>query len=307
MLLNAFAYRHAHAMTHFAIGGNRTRLPEVLTRWEKLGVLFTGVSLPRPETTSPATTLGAATSPLTIPCANGIRLGAWYHPGDRSKPLSICFHGYGGEKSGTLPEAEVFSSLGFSALLVDFRGSGGSSEAYTTIGFREAEDVTAAVQYARRELQHSKIYLYGQSMGAAAILRAIDTGGVKADAVILEAVFDRMLTTVRHRFELMGLPAFPGAELLVLWGGWQFGFNGFAHNPVRYAARVECPILFLHGGVDPRARIDEARRVFAAVPGAKQFHEFRDARHEATVLRHPAEWRAVVGRFLEGVETGAIR
>ncbi len=293
-------------MTHFVSGGNRTNLPEALTLREKLAVLFTGVRLPRPETTSPATNLGAATKSLTIPCANGIRLGAWYQPGDRSKSLIICFHGYGGEKSGTLPEAGVFASLGFPLLLVDFRGSGGSSEAYTTIGFLEAEDVAAAVQYARRELLHSRIILYGQSMGAAAILRAINAGGVKPDAVILEAVFDRMLTTVRHRFELMNVPSFPGAELLVLWGGWQFRFNGFAHNPIRYAASVRCPILFLHGGADPRARIDEAREVFAAVPGSKQFHEFPDARHEATVLRYPAEWRAVVSRFLESVEAGVI-
>lgn len=60
-------------------------------------------------------------------------------------------------------------------------------------------------------------------------------------------------------------------------------------------------------GADPRARIDEARQVFAAVPGSKQFHEFPDARHEATVLRYPTEWRAVVSRFLESAETAAIR
>ena len=43
--------------------------------------------------------------------------------------------------------------------------------------------------------------------------------GVRADAVVLECPFDRLLTTVEHRFELMGVPAFPLARLLTFWGG----------------------------------------------------------------------------------------
>jgi hypothetical protein len=70
--------------------------------------------------------------------------------------------------------------------------------------------------------------------------------------VILEAVFDTMLNTVRHRFHAMGIPAFPSAQLLVFWGGRQWGFDGFAHNPVQYAASLNCPSLFMHGANDPK-------------------------------------------------------
>ena len=96
----------------------------------------------------------------------------------------------------------------------------------------------------------------------------------------------------------MKVPAFPSAELLVFWGGWQTGFNGFAHNPRDYAKHVTCPILFLHGGEDPLARSAEARAVFDAVSGPREFKEFPQAAHEAMVVRFPAEWRACVARFL---------
>jgi pimeloyl-ACP methyl ester carboxylesterase len=211
----------------------------------------------------------------------------------------ILFHGYAGEKSGTLREAKAFLELGHSVLLVDFRGSGDSSESYTTIGYREAEDVAAAVAFARENMPHSKAILYGQSMGAAAVLRAVDACGVRPDAIIVEAVFDRMLSTVRHRFEAMGLPPFPGADLLVFWGGLQAGFNGFEHDPAKYAASVACPILFLHGSDDPRARVEEARRVFAAVPVWKQFEAFPALGHQPSVARHPDQWREAVNRLLE--------
>jgi hypothetical protein len=289
-------------MMHFTAGSARTQKPEALTLGQKVKVLFCGVEIPRPRTKALPMDLGPATRSLELDCTNGIKLGAWYSPGPSQNPLVILFHGYTGEKSGTLPEAKAFLEMGLSVLLVDFRGSGDSSESYTTIGFDEAEDVAAAVRYARAQLPHGKVILYGQSMGAAAVLRAVHSCGVRPDAIIVEAVFDRMLNTVRHRFEAMGVPSFPGAELLVFWGGRQAGFNGFDHNPVQYAAGVKCPILFLHGANDPRAHIEEARRVFDAVTAQKRFKEFPGVGHVASVTRCPEEWKKTVSQFLKQAE-----
>jgi dipeptidyl aminopeptidase/acylaminoacyl peptidase len=86
-----------------------------------------------------------------------------------------------------VPEARAFLDLGYSVMLVDFRGSGGSSESNTTVGFYEAEDVAAAVRYAQKQLPHSKLILYGGSMGAAAVLRAVANYNVQADAIIVES------------------------------------------------------------------------------------------------------------------------
>ena len=303
--LNMLAYRHAYAMMHFTSGNARTHDPEKLTLGQKVKALFCGVNIPRPQTRASPLDLGPDTRSLRLDGANGITLGAWYCPGPVLSPLVILFHGYTGEKSGTLPEAKAFLDMGLSVLLVDFRGSGDSSESYTTVGFDEAEDVAAAVRYAHAHLPHGKVILYGQSMGAAAILRAVHSCGVRPDAIIVEAVFDRMLNTVRHRFEAMGVPSFPGAELLVFWGGRQAGFNGFGHNPAQYAASVNCPILFLHGAADPRAHVEEARRVFDAVHAPKRFREFPAIGHEASVVRNPGEWREAVSQFLGDEDVAA--
>jgi hypothetical protein len=297
--LNLVAYRQAYAMTHFVTGGPRTGNAETLSLGQKLKTLFYGVDLPRPRTTLSPTNLGPACRNLTFAGTNGVRLGAWYCPVAPDSPLVILFHGYGDEKTGTLDDARVFLELGDSVLLVDFRGSGDSSESYTTVGYDEAEDVAAAVRYAKASLPHSKLVLYGISMGAAAELRAVHSCGVQPDAIIAEAVFDRMLSTVRHRFELMGLPSFPGAALLVFWGGRQFGFNAFGNNPVEYAASVRCPILFLHGTADPRARLAEARQVCDAVPGRKCFKEFAGIGHAAIVVPYREEWKKTVRQFLK--------
>jgi alpha-beta hydrolase superfamily lysophospholipase len=135
-------------------------------------------------------------------------------------------------------------------------------------------------------------------MGAAAALRAVAHEGVAPDGLILSAPFDRLLHTVAHRFDLLGMPAFPVAHILVFWGGWQHGFDGFAHNPVDYAAAVHCPALLLHGSRDTRATPEEARRVFDRLAGPKTFHLFEGVGHESFLSRRPAEWRAEVSSFL---------
>jgi len=300
--LNVLAYWHVRAMTHFTTGAVRTGEPDTLTFGQKIQVLFCGTRIPRPRSNLSPSSLGPECRSLTLDGTNGITLGALYCPGMAQGPLVILFHGYAGEKTGALAEAKAFLETGASVLLVDFRGSGESSESYTTVGYLEAEDVAAAVRYAQTHLNPAKVILYGQSMGAAAVLRAVQACDVRPDGIIVEGVFDTMVNTVRNRFRAMGVPSFPGAQLLVFWGGCQVGFNGFGHNPRDYARSVKCPILFLHGTADPKARIEEARRVYEAVPGVKRFVEFPGVRHEAAIVRSRVQWSEAVRRFLKEVE-----
>ena len=297
--LNILAYRHAHAMLHYAPpGGIRTEKPEALAPLAKLRVLWAGVNIPRPVDEMPPVALAPDAKVLSIPVPGAVTLCAWHAGRGPEAPLVIFFHGYSTEKTRLLREAREIHALGAAVLLVDFRGSGGSSENYATLGWREADDVAAVVRYAQENLPHSALVLYGQSMGSASILRAVQAHNVRPDGLILESVFDTMRNAIRARFRAMGVPAFPAAELLAFWGGRQFGFNAFAHNPVAYASAVTCPVLFLHGTDDPRAPVAQARLVCDAVPGTKEFATFDAVGHASYAAAHPGAWRAAVRSFL---------
>ena len=297
-ILNLAAYNQAYAMMHFSGAGTRTPRPEALSFGQKVKVLFTGIRVPRPKAGRRPSDLGLPFEEHTIRCANGIRLSAWYIPATEPETLVVLFHGYGAEKSGLLTEANLLHQSGWPVLLVDFRGAGDSSGSVTTAGFLEADDVAEVLAYARTRLPHHRAILFGQSMGAVAILRAIDCRGVRPDGIILEAVFDTMLNTVKNRFHAMRVPSFPSAELLVFWGGRQVGFDGFSHRPVDYARSVKCPVLFMEGADDPKATPAEARRVFDAIPGPKEWMEFASVGHESYAARYPAEWQAAVREFI---------
>jgi dipeptidyl aminopeptidase/acylaminoacyl peptidase len=195
----------------------------------------------------------------------------------------------------------VLHGLGQVVVLVDFRGSGGSGGDRTSVGYDEARDVAAAMRWARVDLRLDRPVLYGTSMGAAAVLRAVAVEGVQPRALVLEAPFDRLLTTVRHRFEAMRLPSFPGAELLLFWASVQSGFNAFQHNPVDYARRVHVPTLILHGHDDPRVTEAEARAIYDRLPAAKVIEVFPNVGHGVTGVIPPETWRDVVGRFLSAL------
>jgi pimeloyl-ACP methyl ester carboxylesterase len=143
------------------------------------------------------------------------------------------------------------------------------------------------------------VVLYGQSMGSAAILRALALHShLRIEAAIVECPFDSLLNTVGNRFRAMGLPAFPGAQLLIFWASVQQGFNGFGHNPAEYAEQVECPVLLLHGADDPRVTLEQAEAIYNGLPRGKQMKVFADAGHELYLARQPEEWKRVVGEFL---------
>lgn len=304
LAINLVTWRHARAMSHFAREGVRTASPEKLSAMGKVRVLLAGVTLPRPANQRTPMDAGLKFETVRFSGAKGLRLEAWFVPAapPSSNGITLLFHGYGASKESLLAAAGEFHALGWDTLLVDFHGSGGSEGNTTSVGWHEAEDVLAAFGAAARLAPGKRRVLYGTSMGAAACLRAIHSLQVRPDALILECPFDRMLTTVQHRFHAMHLPSFPLAELLVFWGGWHEGFNGFQHNPADYAPSVQCPTLLLHGAKDPRVSVAEVERIHARLGGSKALVVLPGLGHESYVTALPDVWRAQVRRHLLGAE-----
>lgn len=295
--LNVAACRHAGAMTEFAAEGARTPSPEALDALGKVRVLLGGVNLPRPENRRRPEDVGLGAETIRIPFEDGGHVEAWVCPGDGEGRV-LLFHAYGAARDSLLPVAAEWSGRGIGPVLVDFRGSGGSSGNTTTLGFREAEDVREVWRYARNRWPDERIYLYGTSMGGAAVLRAVAAGDLGPAGLVVEGVFDRMDTTIGNRFRAMGLPGDPLARLLLFWGGRLRDFEPRSHNPVDYARSVHAPTLVMRGAEDPRVRSAEARAVFDALAGPREYVEFPGAGHESLLEADPDRWRGALDRFV---------
>lgn len=282
---------HAYKFTHFT-DPSLEKTTEKLSFTEKFKMLFTGVSFPRPVN---KTTPSYAYQTLRI--KSNKELECWLIKADRSKGTVLIFHGYGGEKSSMLDKATEFLKMGFNVFLVDFMGAGGSEGNQTTIGFKEAQEVKDCFEFAV-QAGYKNIHLFGTSMGAVAIMKALHDYDLQPASIILECPFGSMYTTVCARFEMMNIPSFPMAGLLMFWGGVQNGFWAFSHNPEEYAKSIKCPTLLLYGEQDIKVSKQEIESIFNNLSGKKQLKTYSLAGHENYLLKYKKEWIADVNAFI---------
>jgi uncharacterized protein len=293
LLLNLVAALHAWKFTHFSPEATERIKPEQLSIAGKLNALAFGVDLPRPINDS------QPSQPFeTVSLQAEKQLETWHIKADSAKGTVILFHGYGGKKSGMLDKSAEFLRMGYSTLLVDFRGSGGSEGEQTTIGYEEAEEVKASFDFLKSKGEKN-IVLFGTSMGAVAIMKAMHDYQLDAQAAILECPFGTMYETTCARFRAMGVTTVPLAHILMFWGGTLNGFWAFSHNPVEYAKSIHCPTLLLYGEQDARVSKQETVAIFDNLAGKKSLKTYPLAGHENYLLKYRNEWVVDVSGFLE--------
>jgi pimeloyl-ACP methyl ester carboxylesterase len=297
LFMNIIAFFHAYKFTHFSsTGTHKTVSASKLSSSEKLKTALFGVTNPKPiNALLPTQKFG------TLRLQSNKMIECWSIPIQNSRGTVILFHGYGSNKSAMLDKSNEFIRLCFSTILVDFMGSGGSEGYQTTIGFKEAEQVKTVFDYLQQNGE-KKIYLFGTSLGAVAIMKAISDSKINPKAIIIECPFGSMYQTTCARFESMNIPTFPMAGLLVFWGGIQNGFWAFGHNPTEYATNIPCPTLLLYGAKDQRVSRSEINSIYLNLKGAKKLIIYPNAGHENYLIKYKKEWIEDVHSFLTAQE-----
>ena len=118
--------------------------------------------------------------PLTIPVAPGVSLGARLYPAGPDSPAILYFHGNGEIAADYDDVAPLYTRLGSTLLVADYRGYGTSSGTPTATGL--LSDAVAlfdslAPMLHDHGLLPARLYAMGRSLGsAAAIHLAVHAG-----------------------------------------------------------------------------------------------------------------------------------
>jgi alpha-beta hydrolase superfamily lysophospholipase len=293
VLMNVLASIHAYKFTHFSHAGVKTKDALKLSTTEKLETAILGVNNPRPVNTTPPS------QPYeTVSIQSNVKLECWHIKTDSSLGTVLLFHGYGSDKSKLIDRSDEFIRMKYDVLLVDFMGSGGSEGDVTTIGYKEAQNVKDCYDYIVAR-DKRPIYLFGSSMGSAAILKSINDYHFNPTGVIVECPFGSMYKTTCARFTGMHIPSFPMAGLLLLWGGGECGFWAMGHNPTEYAKAVKCPTLLMAGGRDEKVSKEEIDEIYANLAGLKTLKTYSLAKHENYFRRYKDDWIKDVTTFMK--------
>ena len=231
--------------------------------------------------------------------ADGKKLEAWYMKADSAKGTVILFHGLNSNKGNVLGEAFEFNSFGYNTMLVDMRAHGNSEGIVNTLGYNESEEVKLAFDHISKKGEKN-IVLWGMSLGAVIITKAIWQYDLKPQKIILEMPFDRLQDHIRARARISGFPGEPFGFFVTFWTGVEHGYWAYGHRTSRYVKKISCPVLLQWGNNDEYVLKKETERIFAAINSTKkQLEIYAGAGHVPLVAANASKWDETVNEFLK--------
>ena len=296
IILNIVVAFHAYKFTHFYEAGEiAIKSKQEKSGWDKTKEILFGINAEKQKNTTP----DSANHIIFLTTKDSLKLEAWYTTVDSAKGTICMFHGHGGKKSGTNAEAATFRKMGYNTFQLDFRAHGNSQGNTCTIGYDESEDVKLAYDFIKNKGEKN-IVLWGISMGASTITKAMNDYTLQPQKIILEMPFGTIEDAVEGRVKMMGLPPQPVSILLTFWGGVEHGFWAFNMKPQEYAKKITCPVLLQWGKNDPRVTKKEEERLFANLAAAhKKFVVYDSSQHESLCKKENEKWMAEINAFLQ--------
>ncbi len=297
ILVNVIVAFHAYKFTHFYDNGSISiKRPEDKSGWDKTKEILFGINAVKLKNT---VTADSSFQTVYVTTKSGLKLEGWYLAAGNAVGTVCLFHGHGGTKSGVIKEAKAFRAMGYNAFLLDFRAHGSSGGNTCTIGYYETEDIRLAYDYVKNKGEKN-IVLWGISMGAATITKAVNEYGLTPWKLILEMPFGTIQDAVRGRLKIMGLPPQPLGTLLTFWGGAENGFWAFNMKPQEFVKDIHCPVLLQWGANDPRVSRSEEELLFKNIGTTdKKFVVYENSGHESLCKKEPVKWNAEVTAFLK--------
>lgn len=226
--------------------------------------------------------------------------GWWVQGSHHDKAVLVFCHGYMMNRAELAAVAYAFWQRGRSSLLFDFRCMGRSGGTRSGLGWYERCDVAAACAYVRHRMPGAKVVLVGSSMGSAASAFAMADDPDLAEALVLDSCYGSLPSAVQGWWRFLGgrlLALLLGPSVLI--AAPLAGFNPFRTKVSRALARVERPVLVLHGTADDLALPREARSNHAALSDSPEIVWFERCGHTEGRWVQPDRYLNSIETFLE--------
>lgn len=225
------------------------------------------------------------------------------HTASAPTPLVVALHGWGANAATLLPLARPLNDAGIALLLIDARCHGLSDDDEFTSLPRFAEDLEAALSWARCQthIDAQRIALAGHSVGAGAAL-LVATRQADIRAVLSLSAFAHPAEVMRRWMAHHRVPA-------RLVGAWVLNhvqsvigarFDDIA--PITSASRLRCPVLFVHGQDDLTVPASDASRLHQAAPSALASLRFIPGGHDLNQGLDTPEALEIQGFFRRAFE-----
>lgn len=246
---------------------------------------------------------GLAAEEARFSAQDGTSISAWVVRHPNPQGLLIFLHGFGSSKTDLLDVAGSLYRAGrFSMILLDFRGHGDSGPGEVSFGFRETQEVKAAIDFAASDpgLKDLPVGCWGLSMGGAiAMLSASRFPEIRA-VVADSAYADMGKAIARAQWLTYHIPRAPLGQLVIWAVQWKLRSKPGVLDPVKVVGRIAPrPIFFIHGGNDATIPSSEGLALYHAAGEPKTWWLVPEAEHATCYYERTEEYVRKVTEFFE--------
>jgi len=184
---------------------------------------------------------------------------------DTALATVVLLHGISACKEIQLERAKVLADAGYASLLLDLRAHGQSEGDYCTFGYYEKNDLRAVADTLERLFPTRPMAVWGASLGGAVALQAM-AAEPRYQFGIVESTFDEFnKVALEYSADwFFGLRSTRLTDRVLRNSGRIAHFEPDSVKPVLAAARIDRPILFIHGDKDARIPIEFGERNYQA-------------------------------------------
>ena len=235
---------------------------------------------------------GVAYENIQLVASDGIELAAWYTPSENGA-LILVAHGHGDKRS--VNQYVLYAQNGYGVLAWDFRAHGESGGEVSTLGYYEALDVEAALEYVLQQEGVEHIGAWGGSMGGVAVLE-VSSRRVEIEAVVLDSAFPTLEDEVRWAVTKSAFLPF-----IRFFAEKEAKFDMDLLRPVDRIGDISPrPIMIIQGEADSMIPADSAQRLFEAAGEPRYLWTEAGVNHVGMYSMHSEEYEEkVVGFFNE--------
>src|SRR5579883_685407 len=210
--------------------------------------------------------------------------GWWIKANPSHGKVLLYLHGNGINIGANLENAYLFHQLGFSILLIDYRGYGRSKGRFPTEK-RVYQDATEAWSYLihQQHILPKQICIYGHSLGGAI---AIDLAVRYPDAagLIVESSFTSIRQVIAHRNIFSMFPV----DLILTQ----------RFESIKKVPNLKVPVLFIHGTADMIVPSFMSEELYAASLEPKRLLLVSEAEHNNVAQVAPSQYLQAVQSFV---------
>ncbi len=195
----------------------------------------------------------------------------WFFPGLRGAPTIVLCHGYESSRGELLTLVSALQDHQYNVFVFDFAAHGGNV-GITTFGYREVEEVRAAIDVlaARNDVDPGRFGVWGYNLGAYAALREAENDR-RIRALVLDSVYDLPQQMVKVGVERNGLGGFP---FMVRSAELSFEYLNYAHRADPPLSKnlnglAGVPTLYIQALDDPELA-DTTRQLFLKAPEPRE-------------------------------------